>query len=163
VTLGSTAANSQYGETGTNALIELGIWPQNWFYENERRRESTRETCAVQLPSNTVRREGENFTAITRVQIPSGTPNRIWNLRLVSPKLRGCTKPRFCVLFAPSKPSLLSATPAQSSHNQHANPAARITAKAPRPARRFAGPTAIANAFHWNDLHKTYCRADSSV
>ena len=47
---------------------------------------------------------GCRFTAITRVQIPSGTPNRFKSLQQVSPELRGCKKPRFGVLFAPSKP-----------------------------------------------------------
>jgi hypothetical protein len=41
------------------------------------------------------------FTAITRVQIPSGTPNRISCLRRSSPDIRRCKKPHFCVPFAP--------------------------------------------------------------
>ena len=45
-----------------------------------------------------------HFTAITRVQIPSGTPNKINGLREISPDLRGCKKPRSGVFFAPSEP-----------------------------------------------------------
>jgi len=41
-------------------------------------------------------------TSMPRVQIPSGTSNQIRNLRVVSPKVRRCTKPHFDVPFAPS-------------------------------------------------------------
>jgi hypothetical protein len=41
------------------------------------------------------------FTAITRVQIPSGTPIRISSLHRSSPDIRRCKKPHFCVFFAP--------------------------------------------------------------
>ena len=47
------------------------------------------------------------FTAITRVQIPSGTPNRISSIGKSSPDIRGCKKPHFCVPFAPSKSTWL--------------------------------------------------------
>jgi transposase len=43
------------------------------------------------------------FTAITPVQIPSGTPIRINNLYRFSPDIRGCKKPHFGVLFAPPR------------------------------------------------------------
>jgi hypothetical protein len=85
---------------------------------------------------------GCRFTAITRVQIPSGTPNRFRSLRSVSPKLRGCKRPRFCVSFAPSNriaSSYASPIISQPSCKSGGETKSESTAAC---AARFAGPTA---------------------
>jgi hypothetical protein len=83
-----------------------------------------------------------SFTAITRVRIPSGTPNLLSELRPLSLSIRGHKRALFGVLFAPSRhrsegyaiPMIWQSLSESASGKKSESTAAW--------AARFAGPTA---------------------